>query len=271
MDPVRGRVMSAVDRVEFPDRRVILLGASNIARSLPILFDTARNAWGSPLDIMTAAGHGRSYGMSSRVLGRTLPGILQSELWNALSERPPAPTAALLTDIGNDILYGASVPQIAGWVERCLEQLRPISERVTITQLPIDSLISLGRARFLTMRTILFPKSRLTIQDALHRAQELNERVKELATTSDATIFKPTTGWYGIDPIHIKRRYQTQAWKQILTTWNCRRSVEESRRSSLRWLKTFGIRPHSRHLFGVHQTKQQPSKQFSDGSLVSLY
>ncbi|MEO8496406.1 MAG: hypothetical protein ABI614_15165, partial [Planctomycetota bacterium] len=53
---------------ELPNRRVVLLGASNIARSLSIVFDSARNAWGNPLDIIAATGHGRSYGMSSRVL-----------------------------------------------------------------------------------------------------------------------------------------------------------------------------------------------------------
>ncbi|MEX0819484.1 MAG: hypothetical protein WD070_07815, partial [Pirellulaceae bacterium] len=92
---------------EGPNRRVVLLGASNIARSPAIVFDSARSAWGSPLDIVAATGHGRSYGMTSCVLGRTLPGILQCGLWEALATRPLVPTAALLTDIGNDILYGA--------------------------------------------------------------------------------------------------------------------------------------------------------------------
>lgn len=79
-DTARGDMTIESSAGELPTRRVVLLGASNIARSLSIVFDSARNAWGSPLDIVAATGHGRSYGMSSRVLGRTLPGILQSGL-----------------------------------------------------------------------------------------------------------------------------------------------------------------------------------------------
>lgn len=271
MDSVGGSKSVTTRQTGLPQRRVVLLGASNIARSLPVVFDTARNAWGSPLDIIAATGHGRSYGMSSRVFGRTLPGIVQSGLWNDLAARQPVPTAALLTDIGNDILYGATVAQIVNWVELCVEQLRPLADHVTITQLPIGSISDLGRARFLAMRTILFPKSRLKFSDALDHAIELNERVKQLAEQHDATIFQPQRNWYGLDPIHIKRCHQTHAWKQILSTWMDGTSIDSAQQSWLRWLKTYGIRPQSRHLFGIHQQQQQPAQRLSDGSLISLY
>ena len=92
----------------IPERRVVLLGASNLVAGLPRVVEAARSVWGGPLDILAAAGHGRSYGRSSRVLWRTLPGILSCGLWEDLARRPPASTAALLTDVGNDILYGGS-------------------------------------------------------------------------------------------------------------------------------------------------------------------
>ncbi|MBC8353241.1 MAG: hypothetical protein H8E66_14685 [Planctomycetes bacterium] len=257
--------------VELPNRRVVLLGASNIARSLSIVFDSARNAWGSPLDIVAATGHGRSYGMSSRILGRTLPGILQSGLWDDLATRPPAPTAALLTDIGNDILYGASAEQITRWVERCLKQLKPVAQEITVTQLPLASLEELGSVRFLAMRTILFPKSRLTLKNALNTANELNERVTELAKRYDATVFEPARYWYGIDPIHVKRSHQPHSWQRIFQTWTPNQEVPQARHSLLQWARLRRVRPQSRHLFGFQQQQAQPARRLSDGSIVSLY
>ncbi|MEO8497163.1 MAG: hypothetical protein ABI614_18985 [Planctomycetota bacterium] len=256
---------------EWPHRRVVLLGASNIARSLSIVFDSARNAWGSPLDIIAATGHGRSYGMSSRVLGRTLPGILQSGLWDALAARPPAPTAALLTDIGNDILYGASAEQITRWVQRCLKQLKPVAQQITITQLPLASIEALGTLRFLAMRTLLFPKSRLTLSDALKTARELNANVTELANQYEAVIVEPARHWYGFDPIHIKHGDQPDAWRQILRAWNPDEDIATARHSLLRWASLRRIRPQSRHMFGFLQQQTQPARRLSDGSLVSLY
>lgn len=271
VDTARGDMTVEPLDGELPNRRVVLLGASNIARSLSIVFDSARNAWGGPLDIVAATGHGRSYGMSSRVLGRTLPGILQSGLWDALAARPAAPTAALLTDIGNDILYGASAAQIASWVQRCLKLLRPVAQQITVTQLPLASLAELGEFRFLAMRTILFPTSRLTLNDALTTAREVNANVTELAAQYDAAIVEPVRHWYGIDPIHIKRSCQPDAWQQILRSWHSDQETATARHSVFRWASLCRMRPQSRYLFGIHQHQSQPSRRLSDGSFVSLY
>ena len=256
---------------ELPNRRVVLLGASNIARSLSIVLDSARHAWGSPLDIVAATGHGRSYGMSSRVLGRTLPGILQSGLWADLAVRPAAPTAALLTDIGNDILYGASAEQITRWVERCLQQLTPVADQVTLTELPLASIEDLGTLRFLAIRTLLFPKSRLTLGDALRIARELNANVKELAERYNVRTLQPAREWYGVDPIHIKRVHQPRAWQQIFRVWNPDEEIPLARHSLLRWASLRRIRPQARRLFGFQQRQTQPARRLPDGSFVSLY
>ncbi len=271
VDTARGEMTTEPSDGELPSRRVVLLGASNIARSLSIVFDSARNVWGSPLDIVVATGHGRSYGQSSRILGRTLPGILQSGLWDALAARPPAPTAALLTDIGNDILYGASAAQIARWVERCLSQLQPVAQQITVTQLPLTSLADLGEFRFLTMRTLLFPKSRLTMSNALTTARELNDKVIAVAEQYGATIVEPVRHWYGIDPIHIKRSHQPDAWQQILGSWNPDQDPARARHSLIRWASLRRIRPQTRKIFGVEQHQAQPARRLPDGSFVSLY
>ena len=57
------------------------------------------------------------------MLGRELPGITTCGLWDALAARPPARTAALVTDVGNDLLYGAPVAAILDWVAECLDRL----------------------------------------------------------------------------------------------------------------------------------------------------
>jgi len=88
-------------KAEVPARRVVLLGASNLTRGISTAVETARLQWGRPLDVMAALGHGRSYGLASRLLCRTLPSIVECGLWPALAARPPAPTAALVTDVGN--------------------------------------------------------------------------------------------------------------------------------------------------------------------------
>lgn len=255
----------------LPPRRVVLLGASNIARGLAFVVDTARNAWGSPLDFLIATGHGRSYGMSSSVLGRTLPGITQCGLWDALQQRPPVPTAALITDIGNDILYGASAEQITRWVERCLDELRPSCDRIVITRLPVESVDKLGSARFLLIRSLLFPKSRLTLAQVVETTHKLNDRVADLARRYDASLFEPAPEWYGFDPIHVKGRYKQLAWQQLFARWCADELPEPAQPSFARYWRLRRVRPLQRHLFGIEQRQAQPAYRLDDGSLLSLF
>jgi len=97
--------------------RVVALGASNLTRGFQTVIATARAAWGPDVEMLAALGHGRSYGAQSRLIVRTLPGILQSGLWRKLETLPVAPTRGLITDVGNDIVYGFSAQQTLEWVE----------------------------------------------------------------------------------------------------------------------------------------------------------
>src|SRR5262249_46912085 len=85
-------------------RRVVLLGASNLTLGIGTVLGSAANVWGSPLEVLAALGHGRSYGRATSVMGRQLPGIRECGLWPALGVDGQLPTAALVTDIGNDVL-----------------------------------------------------------------------------------------------------------------------------------------------------------------------
>ena len=118
--------------------RVVLLGASNLTRALPLVIGLARQRLGGPLDVHAALGHGRSYGRRSTVLIRSLPGVLESGLWPALEA--PAQGAsvalhALLTDVGNDIVYGHDPDTIAGWIDTCIGRLAGLGARIVMTRL----------------------------------------------------------------------------------------------------------------------------------------
>src|SRR3954463_14296552 len=137
-------------------RRVILLGASNVTRSFPTVVATARQTWSEPIEIMAAMGHGRSYGQDSWCFGRKIPGIFSCALWQDLQNRKPLPTAALVTDIGNDMLYGISSDQLLDWVERCLDRLVEAGAATILTQMPIESIERLGERRFQFFRRLFF-------------------------------------------------------------------------------------------------------------------
>lgn len=258
-------------RTDVPARRVIILGASNVVLGLPSLVETARNAWGQPLDILAATGHGRSFGLASTVLGRTLPGIVRCGIWEALRERPPAPTAALVTDIGNDLLYGAQVATILRWLEQCLERLAPQVQRLVVTRLPLESLAAAPEWKIRLLTSLFFPGSHINRDAALVQAVELDQQLLTFARRYGAYVVQPHYEWYGWDPIHIARRHRAAAWRAYLTCWSNGQPPARATASWHLWLLLQRARPQQRKLFGMERCHVQPTVKLVDGSTISLY
>jgi hypothetical protein len=248
-------------------KRVVALGASNLTRGFPILVSAARARGGPDVEVLAALGLGRSYGMPSRVLARTLPGILDSGLWKALAERPPLPTRGLITDVGNDILYGASPAQILEWVEESLARLRTVTDDVVVAGLPLDAIRRLSPAKFLAFRTYLFPRCRLTFAQTVDAAEQIAEGLVGLAARQGARFVGLRPEWYGVDPVHIRPGRWGEAWREIL-------GVEPSDRgapSLTEALRLHTLWPERQWLFGVETVTAQRGRRLAGGGQVWLY
>jgi hypothetical protein len=258
--------------MKTPARRVILLGASNVALSLANIVECARQLWCEPVEIMAAMGHGRSYGRESSVLGRKISGIFPCALWQDLQRRPPLPSAALVTDIGNDLLYGVPPAQVLEWVAGCLDRLLEAGARTAITELPLCSLARLGAARFRFFRALFFPRSGLSLAGALEGAAAINEGLARLAEERKIAVIPVSGAWYGFDPIHLRRHLRASAWPTImscLVDGDCARP--EARTSVWQRAYMLCLAPHERSILGVRLRAEQPSGRLNDGTTVSLY
>lgn len=254
--------------------RVILLGASNVTLSFPRLWHGLRRALAEPLELFAAHGHGRSFGNWSRIGPRELPSIVNCRLWDELAALPATnePPRALVTDIGNDILYGVSPSQIAAWVETCLQRLTELRARIVLTQLPVANTADLGKVRFGFFRSLFFPGCSLTLREVVDRATWLNQRVIELGHRFDVSTPAPRREWYGLDPIHVLRRHRDSAWREILSAWfeepQTARFPEVDFRASLRLWRQ---RPAQCRWFGREQRQAQPVLREPDNSTLWLY
>jgi len=244
--------------------RVVLLGASNLKIGFPRVLECLPG----PVEILAALGHGRSYGMWSRLAWvRLLPGIVQCGLWEELERRPRLPTVGLITDVGNDLLYGAPVPTIAGWVGTCLERLARQEAEIIIGLLPLATLEKVSAFRYHLVRQILFPGRRAAPWGAvLDSARELNEMLRGLGLKHGARLVEPSPSWYGIDPIHVRRSMRSQAWNQMLEHPLL---PQEGIVAGGGRLPLFGSA--ELRLFGATLRNPQPVCRFKDGSTVALY
>jgi hypothetical protein len=221
-------------------RRAVVLGASNVSRGLARLAAVLRARAGGPLDLFVAAGHGRAYGVSSRVWLRRLPGILGSGIWDALEGEPrDAATlpAALVTDVGNELLYGFGPDQVAGWVREGVRRLADRGCRIAITRLPLASIAGVGEVRLRLLKTVFVPGCRLTLDALQDSAARLDERLRDVAREFDAKIVEQPGAWYGFDAIHVRRSRLDDLWHAACDAWGWERAAARPRAGYADWAR----------------------------------
>lgn len=248
--------------------RLVALGASNLTRGFHAVVSMARSTWGPDVEIVAALGHGRSYGADSTFLVRGLPGILESGLWNRLAALPPAPTRAIVSDVGNDILYGFPPSTILGWVEDAIGRLQRHGADVVVAGLPKVGVDDISRAKFLAFRSILFPRCRLSFEAVSETAAAIEEGLARIAGTRGLRFVPLKPEWYGVDPIHIRPGHWRDAWQEIL----CGRRVPDAGRAPRgEGLRLYFMRPERQRVFGVEQVTAQTGTRLAGGGKVWLF
>ena len=200
---------------------VLLFGASNLTLGWNPLMQQLLSSVPGPLDVQVCLGMGRSFLKDSRYLGRVLPGILHCGLWQQLPQ-PSSSDRVLITDIGNDIVYRFSPPEILAAVQQTVQRVLHWNPhaRITMTLPPLVSLQRLHPLHFRIARTLLFPLSTLTFSDVMQAATQLQDLLREFAEQNSLRLIEPVREWYGADPIHIRRSMRAVAFRTLFGDWD---------------------------------------------------
>jgi hypothetical protein len=252
---------------------LVAIGASNLSRGLSGLVSMARGRGAEAAEWCVAAGHGRSYGAASRVWMRRLPSVLRCGVWRGLERSLSAgdrrPVRALVTDIGNDLLYGFAVEQVASWVDECLRRLRGLGIAAVVTRLPLASIRRVGRVRYAALRTCYVPGCRLDLDELLVRAAALDRRVASSAIAHGCSLIDQPAAWYGLDAIHIRRWLLPRLWSRVADAWGL--DAGSPARKPLDHLRLGLAAAEVRSLAGLVRYTAQPAVRLGSEGTVSFF
>ncbi|RIK77895.1 MAG: hypothetical protein DCC67_12150 [Planctomycetota bacterium] len=250
----------------------MLLGASNLSIMFPHVIKTLRAAHARPLEVLVAKGPGRSYGQESKFFGKKFSGVLQCDLWQALDAARAPKTSAIVGDVGNDLAYETPVQRIVDWIETALDRLAQHDAQVVLNNIPIEALRSVGAARYLLLRSILFPSCTLPRREMLRRAEHLDEALRRLSESRKTPIFSGKTAWYGLDPIHPRRAWAGRIWQQMIGALvGVEGELELTRATFSEAILLHRLKPHAWVQLGLQRRARQPAARFADATTIALY
>ena len=238
--------------------RFVVLGASNVSRGLTRLAAMIGARSAGPADLFVAAGHGRGYGVTTRVAWRRLPAILTSGLWRALDRERVERPAALVTDVGNELLYGLGVTAVATAVRDAVERLRDRGGRVAITGLPLASIAGVGPVRYRLMRTVYVPGCQLSLAAIQDASRWLDDELRTIAAATGSVFLDQPGEWYGFDAIHVRRPRLAELWQRVGDAWGLPPARHRPRAELVDWAVLAAKPAEVRSLAGRPLLTRQP-------------
>jgi hypothetical protein len=106
----------------------------------------------------------------------------------------------------------------------------------------------------------------------LRRAEELTEVLAKMAEERKTPVFSGENAWYGLDPIHPRRRSAGEIWSRMLgelfTPGQMAPLVRATPSTSLALRR---LNPECWKHFGFARRAVQPAARLSDGTTIALY
>ncbi len=161
-------------------------------------------------------GPGRGYCTEGGIFNITYPpigscGILKSASGRAQGARQ---VVALITDIGNDIMYGVPVSEITSCLNTLLQNLDAIGADVFVNPIPLDFAEDVSEHQFRILRSVFYPHSAIDYSGAAKAVTAVNGFLRDSAG-GRIHLLPSVKDFCGVDKIHYSIFRSHKAWSQV--------------------------------------------------------
>ncbi len=158
-------------------------------------------------------GPGRGYCVNGGFLNVSYPSIRSCGILQSAGERAQKglKVIALITDIGNDIMYGVSLKEITACLNSIFLELDALGAEVFVHPIPLDLSKDVTERQFRILRSIFYPHSALKFQEAKGAVDAVNEFLRGRAG-GGIHLLPGTKDCTGIDKIHYSIFRGHRAW-----------------------------------------------------------
>ena len=122
----------------------------------------------------------------------------------------------LLTDIGNDIMYGVPGESLIECLDTLIEKAQHWNAEIFVTSIHVDVSRDMGKTSFKLLRALFYPKSPVTFDQADAAVKRVNHYLEEKSQQNRRVHLVSGLGAFcGLDKIHFSLLKSHLAWSRI--------------------------------------------------------
>jgi len=196
---------------------LILLGASNLSRGCYAFARHIRSCLHPrSVEVLIACGPGRGYCAVGGLLNINYPPICSSDIFEVAKKKSESGyrVIALVTDIGNDIMYNVSVEKLTEMIQQIFATLRSMNAKIFYNTLPVAFEKTVHPVWFYIFRSVLLPFSRVSFDQARAGIIAVNDFLKE-STSKNCHMIPDMDCYLGYDEIHYGWLRAHHAWSHV--------------------------------------------------------
>ena len=161
-------------------------------------------------------GPGRGYCVESGMFNFTYPPIGECRIMENVDVQQSRRIAVLLTDIGNDIMYGVPEQSLVECFDSLIEKSLLLNAEVFLTSIHVDVRQDMGREIFKLLKGIFYPNSSVTYDKADLAVKTINKYIEDKSIQNERVHLVSGLGVYcGMDKIHYNLFKSHFAWLRV--------------------------------------------------------
>lgn len=195
----------------------LLLGASNLARGYSMLTHHLSKCL-NKTEYLNALGPGRGFFARGGMFNFTYPPIQDCRVIESAEKKlnDSLRTVVLITDIGNDLMYGVSAETLIECLDRMIDRILEWDADIFLTSIHVNLKKDVSPTTFLILRFLFYPSSKVTYEETNLFVVKVNEYLKEKSGKNEKVhLITGMEVFAGSDRIHYSLLKTHAAWSKI--------------------------------------------------------
>ena len=205
----------------FPDPPIVflLMGASNLARGYSMLTHHLSECLEkNKTEFLNALGPGRGFCARGGIFNITYSPIQDCQIIESGEKKSKEAlrTVVLITDIGNDLLYGVSADTLIASLDIMIDEILKWDADIFLTSIHVNLKKDVSPTIFLVLRSLLYPSSKVNYEEMDLSIFKVNDYLEEKVRKNETIhLITGLEAFAGLDKIHYSLFKTHAAWSAV--------------------------------------------------------